>query len=50
MELRKPPSRLTATFVVSGGGNPRTPEIHTRSGPLSVSRIVRKSADTSGLR
>ena len=46
--LRCPPSELRQTFVVGGGGSPRTPQIRTRSGPSSASSIVSNRATTSG--
>ena len=38
------------TFVVGGGGSPRTPETRTRSGPACSSRIESKRAVASGFR
>ncbi len=49
-ELRYPPSSLMHTFSFSGGAEPRTPEIRTRSAPSGVSRIEVRSVVTSGPR
>ncbi len=48
--LRKPPTSLSATFSVSGGGLPRTPVIATRCSPSGVSAMVSKWVVTSGPR
>ena len=46
--LREPPRALRQTLRSGGGGSPRTPEMRTRSGPSSASRIVSNRATTSG--
>ena len=49
-ELRNPPSSLTHTLSRSGGAEPRTPEIATRSGPCCSSCTESSSVVTSGPR
>jgi hypothetical protein len=49
MALRKPPTLLSDTLSVGGGGSPRTPLMRTRSGPSSLSVMLSTRSVTSGL-